>query len=279
MFLREKYHGPSRSSVKYPIQQGQVLLVVVLLMVVVLTIGLSVAARNITNLRQTSEEDQSQRAFSAAEAGIEVALQQSGDQFSGNFNESGEFITQVRTVQGREFIVNNGKTITPNESVDVWLSNFPTTPSGYSVRSAPVTIHWGSDGADPCDTAALEVTLLSGTTTNPSIRHYAFDPCDTTRAENNFTAASTPGGTVQDTTYRFRESITINEGLLMRVIPLHHSTTMAVVSDTAEGLPAQGKIIESTGTSGETKRKIVVFQGFPKLPIEVFPYTLFTPNN
>lgn len=43
-------------------------------MVIALTIGLSIAARSIINLQTTTEEEISQRAFSAAEAGIERAI-------------------------------------------------------------------------------------------------------------------------------------------------------------------------------------------------------------
>ena len=55
--------------IKY--QKGQILLLVVLVMTIALTIGLSLATRTITDIRTTTEEENSQRAFSAAEAGIE----------------------------------------------------------------------------------------------------------------------------------------------------------------------------------------------------------------
>ncbi len=51
-------------------ESGQALLIVVLVMVVVLTMGLSVASRSITNLRIATEQDNSQASFSAVEAGI-----------------------------------------------------------------------------------------------------------------------------------------------------------------------------------------------------------------
>ena len=55
-------------------KQGQILILVLLAVVVVLAIGLSVASRNITNLRTSTQTEQSQRAFTAAEGGVEDVL-------------------------------------------------------------------------------------------------------------------------------------------------------------------------------------------------------------
>jgi Tfp pilus assembly protein PilX len=56
---------------KKPSEKGQMLLIVVLIMVVALTVGLSIAARSLVNLKIATDDENSQRAFSAAEAGIE----------------------------------------------------------------------------------------------------------------------------------------------------------------------------------------------------------------
>lgn len=53
---------------------GQILILVLLIIVVALAVGLSVAARNITNLRTSAQTEQSQRAFTAAEGGVEEVL-------------------------------------------------------------------------------------------------------------------------------------------------------------------------------------------------------------
>ena len=55
-------------------QKGQALLIVVLAMVVALTVGLSVVSRSITNLKNSQQEIDSQKALSAAEAGVELAI-------------------------------------------------------------------------------------------------------------------------------------------------------------------------------------------------------------
>lgn len=55
-------------------QSGQILVLVLLVVVVVLAVGLSVASRNLTNLKTSSQAEQSQRAFTAAEGGVEDVL-------------------------------------------------------------------------------------------------------------------------------------------------------------------------------------------------------------
>lgn len=59
-------------------KSGQILILVLLIVVVALAVGLSVASRNITNLRTATQTDQSQRAFTAAEGGVESVLSNLG---------------------------------------------------------------------------------------------------------------------------------------------------------------------------------------------------------
>ena len=257
-------------------ERGQVLLVVVLLMVVVLTIGLSLATRNITNLRQASEDDSSQRAFSAAEAGLQVALESNTTipetDFSGSTYEA-----QVRTVQSHEFVIQDGRPIAANESVDIWLADYPAYTSKWN---RPLIIAWGNPGeTEPCQSAALVIAVLSGqNTASPSIQQYAFDPCS---RGNSFSTPSEVIGPyrVAGKDFHYRATIpAITNGIIARVMPVYASTSFAVTSgNPANRLPIQGRIIESTGKSGDTQRKIVVVQGNPKLPLEIFPYVLFTP--
>lgn len=61
-------------SKKQKSQSGQIGLIVILTMVVILTIGLSVASRSSQEVEITSQEENSTRVFNAAESGIEEAL-------------------------------------------------------------------------------------------------------------------------------------------------------------------------------------------------------------
>src|SRR3990167_6666943 len=55
-------------------RRGQILILILLIVVVALAVGLSVASRNITNLRTSTQTEHSQRAFTAAEGGVEDVL-------------------------------------------------------------------------------------------------------------------------------------------------------------------------------------------------------------
>src|SRR3990167_5038568 len=55
-------------------QSGQVALIVLLVMVVMLTLGISIAQRGVADVRISQQEEDSARAFQAAEAGLEQAL-------------------------------------------------------------------------------------------------------------------------------------------------------------------------------------------------------------
>src|SRR5882724_2093664 len=121
-------------------QRGQVLLIIILVMTVALTVGLSVATRTVTNLRTTAEEENSQRAFSAAEAGVEQALQNNIAN-SGTFTNNTSYQTSLSALSGIEFLLNNGTPILKDNPEDIWLSTYP----GYTNPwSGNVTIYWGN---------------------------------------------------------------------------------------------------------------------------------------
>jgi len=64
---------------KYKFQRGQAALIALLVLTVATTIGLSLIARSTTDVSITRTQEESSRAFSAAEAGIELALKSGAD--------------------------------------------------------------------------------------------------------------------------------------------------------------------------------------------------------
>lgn len=271
-------------------EKGQVLLIVVLVMVVSLTIGLSVVSRSITNLRITSEQEQSQRAFSAAEAGIEQALKTGLDIADQKLGENVSIkAVKVASVGGTStFLLNGGNIVPKDEGTDIWLSDNP----GYTNQKSPshFTLYWGlqSDNCTTSLSAAIEVVVISGSKNNPTSTRYAFDPCQSTRG-NSFTTPDIGSYTIAGNTFQYRtpdngsNRIVVNNGLILRVIPLYANAVIGVDTcnpgntSNCDILPIQAKKLESTGVSGTTTRKITVFQGFPKLPSQFFQYILFSP--
>jgi len=268
-------------------QKGQILLIIILVMTVALTIGLSVATRTITNIRTSADEESSQRAFSAAEAGIEQVLQ-NNNSGNGSFTNNTTYQTSVSSVGGTGFLLNNGSPILKDTAVDVWLAPYPNMNTPWT---GAVTIYWGSS-SDNCTNseatnsmAALEIVLITGTKANPRLFNYPIDPCDARANVNRFDNDSidTNNTTAQGRTFGFRKSIEITNGLLLRIIPLYAPTRGAIISCSCDGntiinFPPQGTLVTSTGSSGDTQRKIVGFREYPKLPLQLFPFVIFAPK-
>ena len=271
-------------------QKGQVLLIVVLVMIVALTVGLSLISRSITNLRTSTEEAESQKALAAAEAGIEQALESGQDIQLASF-ESGDvniqYSTDVEAVDGTEFLVNGGNTVAKDDGADVWLSEYSNDDTIFTVgrTSGSLTIYWGEGTSDcqssPQEIAALEITLFTGSKDNPTIDRFTAEPCQSRKTINNFGDVQA-GGSVDGVSFNWSKTIppapgTYTNGLILRIVPVYSDAKIGIKASTA--LPLQGNLITSTGEAGKTHRKINVFQGHPRIPAELLPYAIFSPEN
>lgn len=273
-------------------QKGQVLLIVVLVMVVALTVGLSLVSRSIINVKNTSEEADSQKAFNAAEAGVEIALQKTSAAtdvtIAQKTLDNNAIIQQVliHPIIGSNIVLNDENPVAQDQGIDVWLTNYPNY-SG-SPWTGKVYIYWGSKNG--CSDAAIEAIVISGasaTDQNATIQRYGIDPCGSNSidasqnrtGQNAFTPAS-GAGSVNGTSFNFSTNISVTNGLLMRIIPLYASTPIGIIGydnsdpQQLQTFPPQGRIITSTGLYGTTQRKVSFFQGFPLLPSEFF-YSFF----
>lgn len=303
--MRNSQSGQARLQSLARSNSGQALLIVVLIMVVSLTVGLSVISRTITNLRTTTEEENSQRAFSAAEAGVEQAIKlgcalkedgtceaipQGG--FASNFST---FSVNIAQISGTEFLPNAGNLVKKDDSVDIWL--IPHKSDGtldYSVLwNGDLTIYWGSYSDSCANTkAAVEIVLLTGTGfADVKLTRYPVDSCNSPPndrvANNKFCSTTDPppagcptysaGGSVGGKSFANSAKITgITNGLLVRVTPLYANTAIGVKGTVS--LPSQGKRIESIGKAGTTERKIIYYQGYSVLPAELFPHVILSPS-
>jgi hypothetical protein len=269
---------------RFKSQSGQALLIVVLVMVIALTIGLAVVSKSIIGMRMSTEQSESQKALAAAEAGIEQALKASANinLTEGNFSNNSTFKYSANQVKGPSFELNGGNLIVKDEGFDLWLSDYSTDPAKSYLNpwSGTLSIRWG-DSTGACNNAALEIIVLSIPAPSASIpsptkndavmTRYAADPCTPDRTTYNHFTPIGPSGN--------NYAVTLNpivNGLLVRIIPLYRSTSISVDGG-ANALPSQGFIIESTGYVNETARKVTVFRGYPRIPSELFSYSLFTP--
>ena len=264
-------------------QKGQILLIVVLAAVISLTVGLSAVSRTITNTRVSTEEANSQKALSAAEAGIEELINKEnfleGTGLKSLSNQS-KFNAVATDISGDNFLVDNGQTIKQDDGADVWLSTYPNFTAPFWSGTMTV-LYKDNDGCSVSGNQvvnpAIEVVVISGTNRNiPNMTRTVYDNCG--RSGGNFNNPSDGSFTLPaapNVMFNHRFNVVINNGFIARIVPLYADTTLGVQSSVS--LPAQGYVFESTGTAGNTTRKVEVYQGFPKLPIEFFPYNLFLP--
>lgn len=260
-------------------EAGQVLLIVILVIIVASTIGLSLASRSVISLRTSTEEAESQKALAAAEAGIErmiqgdisVAASLHGDNPSNNSKYDVGYVE----VKGDNFLMSGGNSLPKDEGADLWLSTYSSNPSSnYTGQwSGNLSIYWGEDTATPCNNSALEIIIISGSTSSPALTRYAYDPCEDRRNTNKFSSPSS--GTIIDAkTFLYGVNINnISSGLIARIIPIYGNASVGVKSNPA--LPLQGYKIDSTGTSGQASRKLTVFKGHPEAYLPYLSYGLF----
>lgn len=274
---------------KNPLYSGQTLLLVLLSMAVVLTIVLSILSRSVTDVAITSREEESQRAFSAAEAGIEASL--SG--FAGGVGLVGENNSASYLVNPSAYGEGSTSFIYPislisGETGIVWFVSHDgegnmTCTDGNCFTGTSMEICWGSEANDLSTTPAIEVSVFYATALGDyrtiQIGRATGDPFDGRRETNKFGDAS---GECEIDGQTFAFSKTINfadmlipavsygnpNGLQFALIRLLYNTTITQkfgVIVTGGTLPSQGFSATSTGTAGEATRKVEVFQGYSEV--------------
>lgn len=281
-------------------QSGQALLIILLVMAVVLTIGLSVVARSITDVTISRKSEEAARAFSAAEAGIEQVLvggSGSGNVTGGSFDASQ---VDLAATNGTEFVVPS--LVSAGEAVPVWfVEHDPVdselTCSGDCFTGDTIKVCWGEEGTpgNTDTTPAIEVSVLytnNGSGTDARVGRAVYDP--KTDRGNGFSTDVDLGCTVASRTFAFASEIdmgalgvtarsngsTLNPGPQTVRLRLLYNTDQAhpvglVVSDGT--LPTQGKRFESIGyaTDSDATRKIEVYQLFSDLP-PIFDFAVFS---
>lgn len=298
----QKEKGQTRLHLPLQSDGGQVLLIVILVIVIASTIGLSLASRSITSLRTSTEEAESQKALAAAEAGIERAIQGSipiaveGNNPSNNSS----YFTQFTQVQSSSFLISGGNIIPKDEGADVWIvshdnNNNPIYSEAQSVQF--LNLYWGST-SEACGTstapAAIQAIVVSRNKSTGEIKshRYAYDSCASRISGNNFTQADSGSYAVNGISGIIFGNRTapendlaknVNDIVFMRVVPIYKDTVVGVSACNHAGnnctpLPSQGYIISSTGTSGATNRKLTVFKGYPQTYLPYLSYGLFVAN-
>lgn len=267
---------------------GQTLLVILLIMAVALTIGLSVVSRSITDIRISQEQEESARAFSAAEAGLESLLSTGGAPgIVGDF----KITTDTRNLgDSNTFIF--PKEIAAGDSQTVWLvgHNSDGDPDpGVDQFSKPpadrLEIFWGNEGTpeNQDDTPALEATIFYKSGDSFETIKYTSEPNSSRAASNNFSTDRLAIGafSLDNKTFRFRRRIpdlpTNMYVLRLKLIYNDGTDHILGVRGVGDTLPLQGNCYASTATSETTgiSRKVEQCQFYSSLS-GMFDYVLYS---
>lgn len=291
-------------------RNGQVLIVILLAMVISVTIALSVASRSITNIRTATHSEEAQVAYGAAEAGIEQVLKLGVDKITAGNEPAGtvgqaQYRTSVTTVGGlgnlTPGVYQTLGVVKKDESLQVDLFG------GSGISS--VDIYWGSEsGKAP----ALEISRIYAkdtyVTTDPSDDTFKIEKniynadCspkflvgginypDTSGVFNTGVncvkdSVGTPLPPIFGVSYTNRVNIGLDcpsdfsgcTKMLLRIKSLFNPTKILVQVQPVgtASLPAQGVVVESTGTYKDSTKKIQVMKPYSSLPA-VFDYVLYS---
>jgi len=248
-------------------QAGQVALIVLLVMVVMLTLGISVAQRGVTDVRISQQEEDSARAFQAAEAGVEQALStlSSG---AGEFGEDVSYAVQVTQAGTGGFVV--GQPIAAGETARVDLAEASPNLSGLN-------LYFMEKGKDDCDTtpAAIEVSIAQKVGNQDRVKREGFDVQD---RDNNFTPVTAGSYAFEGKTWCGKATLNLTGNDDEVRIKVWYSRATIGVEPRPAGatLGDQYVFVDSVGkTEGGVTRAVEVTRSEPQLP-PMFDYALWS---
>lgn len=267
----------------HPYESGQALLIILLVMTVGLTIGLSSVGRSSTDIKISTQMENSSRAFAAAEAGIEAALKGEAAADCTNpanytlIGNSKYCFSSAGAGGGSRFSVSG---IGIGDTYTIWLVEHNadgTLNPGTYYNSNKINVCWGpkTTGGTP---PSMEITLVyQQTNASGPIKVFrgAYNPPSVTRS-NNFSLVGTENcglGFTYGQKFDY-SSVSPFKPYVLRLRPFYGEANIGIEAD-GSNLPTQGTNITSTGTSGETTRKVMVTRTYPALPA-IFDYILFS---
>lgn len=293
---------------------GQALLIVLLVMAVVVTTGLSVISRTISDVTVTTGQEDSLRAFSAAEAGIEEAIVSNlsiDDPPTEKVIESAGEPTEIKYTASVDRFPEAARDypypseIASGETATIWLVEHDDSGNlnySQSYTGNKIDIFWGKPNTLIKPALEISVLYLDSATGKLQIGRAIADPesnrtCTSGDENNCFTFdkqnpphhnQTTLGTGTEAKEYRYLLSlafrdldITFNEDTLiaLNIRLLYNSDTKQILGVSGQGapanLPSQGTAIESVGSSGEAARKVRVYQLYPTTPT-IFDSAVFS---
>lgn len=285
-------------------QSGQIVIIMLLVMVLALAVGLAIIGRSISEVSTSTKSENSSRAFSAAEAGLEKIMAPSNTGTSiplTSQNNNSVYSANKNENPGPNRALEYVSALLRGEMAQFWLvdpDDLNCSTDCYTANS--FNLYFGAPNvdyaADPNASPAMEVNVIYYSNGAYGMDRYFVDTKNPNRFDatgaklNIYTCGSTLGTVLGpdaiDTNINTRTKFycmapipltTSNRtNIMVRVKSLYseknHKVAIQPVSDS---LPAQGYIFESTGKAGTSLRKIMVQRQKDIMP-RYFDYVLYS---
>lgn len=258
-------------------ESGQVVILIMLIMLIGLTIGLSLVSRSLQDLRQTSVSDFRNRAFTVSESAVEESLRQG----LGNLASAGGCATAGGTWNGSICTSPNSTLngVSYNYAVSAGAAGAYVTKTNVAKDDVIQVDLTGATGNfricwDNSASIMVSVVYNSG---GYKIDKWAYNPSSGGAAGNGFATAAAStcsiGSFLGTTGTISQQEITLPSGsLLARIRPLYNSAKIGI---SATNLPSQSYRAVGTATLGNVTAKTEVTQSKPYLPA-IFDYVIFS---
>lgn len=290
---------------QYKSQSGQIVIVFLLIMLVALTVGLTITQKSLTSVVTSTQTEQATRAFSAAEAGIAKAIQQSDASIplpTGSIdlgNQSSTRVSAKSVPAGTEAL--EYPPIDKSLVAQFWLANPETgDPNVFFIPAYTHTdfeLYFGDPvvvnrdiAKDPASKPAVEITVVTENGPGNYLSFKKFIDSDSVRTDSNsfVTPGSLGGGcstyaiittaSPPDSAFYCKALISGYTGtpVMARVRLLYSRSKQKVaIRPTRGSLPPQAVIFNSTGLSGESQKTIQVFRLKYVVPL-YFDFAIFS---
>lgn len=269
-------------------QSGQIVLITLLVLAVGTTLALSLIGRSTINTAISSQLEESSRAFSAAEAGIEEALLTGLDKGVTVLTPGTSYQVNVTSVGGSAGIYQLSKKTLKGTTETLWFVNHNADGSlneTLTFTGANVDICWSYE--QPTESAIAVTILYKNSAGSYQVARDAFDSVASRVNVNKFTAIPSPpsGGCGFGGYYKKNISFAsyginpLSDILLaLRIRPVYADSQFAFNPNNFT-IPLQGSRIESIGTTqtGVT-RKVVVDKTYTSAPT-VFDAAIYSQSS
>lgn len=246
------------------LRSGQALVMILLLLSVVITVGLAISSRSVTEVGISTTQEESARALAAAEAGIEAAL--SGTVAVGstvNVGTTGSYVVPALTQYGAGPQVTFGEGVKAGEAATVFLLVDAQRYTGSSVVAC-----WG-DTTTAGIVPALEAITYYQSGGNYLANRNVYDPQGTGRTPGSAGVDGNTSGCPTDKSYAYKATVSLSSGTpyYLRLKLFYNGDTSSPVGVAGVGsqFPAQGQLVTSTGQAGQTSRRVQVVQRYADL--------------